>query len=500
MRVETISLTNFRSFVDSGSIELTDITLLIGANNSGKSSVLRGLALLQQNSKVTPADVRMGESTATVRIGLSAMLPPLPGSPHDGVYEATLQTPDRRGWSQQIFQVRSVNGGVGGAAPLPAIAPHHFIVPFLTSRKVMTYNEDVREQNALQINDTMTFLAARLSTVSNQHHPRNAAYTAACERILGFPVTCVPSPGGQQPGVYLPDGSSLSITQLGEGVPQIVTLLAELALCREKLFLIEEPENDLHPMALKELLDLILVSAQENQFVISTHSNIVLTQLGASPATTVYEVDAPRELPTTATLRKVAPEPQARLEVLRSLGYALSDFDLWDGWLFLEEASAERIIRDCFIPWFVPQLSRVRTVSCEGAGKVDPSVEDFYRLVRFTHLEHVYKNSTWVRVDNDEAGKDAIKKLHSRFPTWERDRFGCFTKAAFEQYYPPRFADAVARTLAVNDRQAKRDTKRALLATVLEWIKTEPDVARVEFEMSAQDVIEDLRAIALALH
>jgi predicted ATPase len=45
---------------------------------------------------------------------------------------------------------------------------------------------------------------------------------------------------------------------------------------------IEEPETDLHPRALHGLLDLIVQSAAEhnNQFVISTHSNIVVRHLG----------------------------------------------------------------------------------------------------------------------------------------------------------------------------------------------------------------------------
>jgi hypothetical protein len=499
MRVQAISLQNFRSFDDSGRIDLGDITVFVGANNSGKSSVLRGLALLQQNAKLTPFDVRVGASSAQVRMWLDRIAPPLTGAPASGMFEALLSSDDRRGWREVAFRMHLAHATVVGTPQFPSTAPQHFVVPFLTSRKVPVYSEDVREQNAIQITDTLTFLSARLSTVSNQHHPRNAAYTAACEQILGFPVTCIPSQSGQQPGIYLPDGSSLPLTQLGEGVPHVIGLLAELALSREKLFLIEEPENDLHPMALKSLLDLIVLSAKDNQFVISTHSNIVLTYLGAQPETIVYEVSAPRELPTRATVRKVEPEPNARLEVLRGLGYALSDLDLWDGWLFLEEASAERIIRDYLIPWFAPKLARIRTVSCNGASKVEPNFEDFYRLVRFTHLETAYKQSTWVRIDGDETGIAVAERLHAKFPDWPADRFGCFARGAFEHYYPRVFADEVAAVLAVKDRKQKREAKRELLTRVLDWTKQTAD-ARAEFEQSAGDVIEHLRFIEASLH
>ncbi len=67
MKVKSIRLQNFRSFVDSGEIELKQINILIGANNSGKSTVLRGLNLFQQGSD-NLADVRAGSTTAEIDI------------------------------------------------------------------------------------------------------------------------------------------------------------------------------------------------------------------------------------------------------------------------------------------------------------------------------------------------------------------------------------------------------------------------------------------------
>ena len=69
-------------------------------------------------------------------------------------------------------------------------------------------------------------------------------------------------------------------------------------------------------------------------------------------------------------IREVDATPAARIEVLRRLGYELSDFELWDGWLILEESSAEVIVR-YLIPWFVPRLARIRTVAAGGTSKVE---------------------------------------------------------------------------------------------------------------------------------
>src|SRR5688572_15663099 len=119
---------------------------------------------------------------------------------------------------------------------------------------------------------------------------------------------------------------------MGEGVPNIVHLLASLATSSGKLFLIEEPENDLHPSALRLLLDLIIESSTKNQFVISTHSNIVVSHLCGSSNSQLLRVTSAREvLPLNSRVEVVPRSSEARFAVLRELGYASSDFDLWEG-------------------------------------------------------------------------------------------------------------------------------------------------------------------------
>ena len=35
--------------------------------------------------------------------------------------------------------------------------------------------------------------------------------------------------------------------------------------------------------------------------------------------------------------------------MLSDLGYELGDFDLWEGWIFFEESSSEKIVREYLI-------------------------------------------------------------------------------------------------------------------------------------------------------
>jgi hypothetical protein len=495
MRIKNLTLQQFRSFSDMQTIELDAITVLIGANNAGKSSILQALYSIQEQSLAGYADVRVGSTMAQIWIAMEDVSLPSWGQLGAGVVNITFNSSDRKSGSKNIT-FTPPNGGAHGLGPIQAREPNHFVVPYLSKRKTATYHEDVRNEYAMQIIPSMQFLAAKLSRISNPSFPGYQMYSETCKAILGFVVTSVPSDGGQRPGVYLDNRETIPIDQMGEGVPNIVALLADLALSRDKLFIIEEPENDLHPIALKALLDLIVESSKLNQFVISTHSNIVLRHLGSTALSRVYEVTAiPEKLPIEAKIRLVEPTPEARIEVLRDLGYSFSDFDLWDGWLFLEEASAERIVRDYLIPWFAPRLARIRTLSTAGVNNVEPTFEDFHRLVRFTHLEKAYKNAAWVRIDGDEIGRKIIAKLQERYADWEPDRFACFVHKQFESYYPAYFQDRVIETLSIANNQERRESKRMLLEEVRTWLDADTARGKAALGESACEIIEDLRKI-----
>jgi hypothetical protein len=386
-------------------------------------------------------------------------------------------------------------------------APNHILVPFLSLRQTRNINEDVKKDNIKRVEIDWINLTARLSQISNPSFPGHDFYKKACDDILGFYVGVFPSQYGQKPGIYLPDGTELSIEQMGAGVPHIVDLLLKLAVSKDKIFLIEEPENDLHPQALKALLALIIESSKYNQFVISTHSNIVVQHLCAEPDSRLFEVcvkDAKQQL---SEISEVEATPEARLRVLEDLGYSLSDTApyLWDAWLILEESSAETIIRNYLIPWFCPKLARLKTFSAQGTGNVEKTFSDLQRLITFAHLEPTYKNKTWVIVDGDESGQTAIKTIKEKFKDWDAEKFQTFTAENFENYYPERFAEKAKAALSELDDAntkkgtAKRAAKAALLKEVTAWLADKPDDGKAELAKSAKEVIDKLKQIESTL-
>lgn len=284
MKVRSIRMRNFRSFVDSEEIQLDQINVIIGRNNTGKSSILRGLHHLQQGVPAAFGDVRAGGFEANIDISLQQVA----GSwgwcaqhaGEDSAFNLTIKSADRRQGSMEGRVTSATRPNVNNTnVQLPNMEPDHFVVPYLSKRKATYYGEDVKEQYVKAVGADAQHLAAKLSRLATPAYPKHEAYANACYAILGFLVTAIPSPNGQSPGIYLPDGSTVHIEQMGEGVPNIVQLLTSLATSEGKLFLIEEPENDLHPSALKCLLDLIIEGSSRNQFVVSTHSNIVVRHL-----------------------------------------------------------------------------------------------------------------------------------------------------------------------------------------------------------------------------
>lgn len=284
----------------------------------------------------------------------------------------------------------------------------------------------------------------------------------------------------------------------------VLGLLVHLAMAENQVFVIEELEDDIHPRALRALLDFVAEKSASNQFMISTHSNIVLKHLGCVSNAKIIHVDCgfPDRLPTS-TVREVANSPEDRRVVLQDLGYELGDVDMWDAWLILEESSAEKIIRQYLIPWFVPEMqSRLRTYSAHSLSEVPKKFQAFNDLFVFLNLQPGYKNRAWVIVDggtDEQAVIEQLKIKYVRDNGWKADHFVQLNEHDFERYYPEYFTVKVDAAISERDKQIRRKKKKDLLSEVEVWIAQDRDSAKTAFERSAADVITVLRSICRGL-
>jgi predicted ATPase len=500
MKIRSLSITNIRSYPATGALDTGDINVLIGANNSGKSTLLRAIHLFQEGSGFGVGDIRVGTVDAVVTAVVEGYQQgAAEGTKHSFVVGLKRET--GAGLSMS-FNVRAPQLD-HGRGQFPASEPGHLVVPFYSHRKTRTFTDDTARGMAISIRDDFVDMPAKLNRMMHPGFAGHARYLQLCREILGYDIFTSPGERALVVGSYveLKEGQEfIPVTRMGDGVQHIVGLLLALVTAKNKIFLIEELENDLHPKALKALLDLIVERSQDNQFFISTHSNIVVRHLCAEPTSRLFRVSADRDAKVpTSTVELVDNTPAARIEVLRELGYELSDFELSDGWFILEESSAERIIREFLIPMFAPRLSRLQTVAANGANKVEPLFEDFRRLVLFSHLQVPFRQTTWVRVDGDDVGKSVVGQLRNSHKTWPASRFETFTKPQFEHYYPAPFASEVTATLGIADRKERRAAKQVLCRKVIAWLHEDRQRAEATLAESAADVIADLQAMEVEL-
>ncbi len=501
MEIRELRLCGIRCFEDTGDIQFDPkCNIFVGKNNSGKSSVLRAILGLQ-GFPFNQLDVRPGTYNQPSFVTLC----------FDNVFPSDVMLIGRDE-NQRCVRVYTVYRGnypqrsdeisiAAGRQLFHNTRPQHTIVPFLARRKAAQFNHDVSINAQAVLSGTLSTLYSRIDLLATYWHSGHGRFCEAVKGIVGLPITMRASGSGKEAGFYFDDNTFVTLERMGDGVSEMVALIVELCTEKNKIFVLEEPETNLHPFGLKALLAMIRTSSEHNQFFIATHSNVVVRELGGIESGKVFRVFCDGQNHTSPhKLEEVESTPAAHMELLRELGYEFTDFDLYGGWLFLEESSAERIIRDILIPMFVSGLrGRLRTYSAAGATNLEPSVSEFQRLVVFVHLQPVYENRLWIRADGDEAGVKAVEKIRAAFPRLSEESLSTFSEAQFELYYPPIFQETVKEVLAIKDKQSRRKRKGALLQEVLDWTNANGDEARAAWEVSAKEQIELLQAIQIKL-
>jgi predicted ATP-dependent endonuclease of OLD family len=496
MKLSGLRVVNYKCFADSGIVELGPINVLIGRNNAGKSTLIHATHLVQQGAAYSTNDIRLGADYSEVTYYLtdvSSMVVELAGAVEVGaVVEAAIQINPK---SPPHHLAATMGPSSTNFPYIHANEPENFIYTYLSKRKVTTFDQVVNLNKARAVSNNLEYIVAKVDRLANLDHPNEQEYTQLCKSVLGFRVSSFASPSGHQAGILVGKDNHIPIEDMGEGVSSLLGLITDLCVADKKLFLVEELENDIHPEGLKAMMQVIMEKSSNNQFIISTHSNIVMKYLGSKEGAKVFNVELAYQRGTvpTSTVHEVGSNREARTQVLQQLGYELYDFDLWEGWLILEESSAEVIIRDYLIPWFAPKLSRVRTIGAGGTSKIEPLFDDFYRLFLFTHLQPQYQGKAWVVADGDEPGREVVQRLTEKYGSWSPDHFRTWSESDFERYYPARFVGAADAALSKSGKD-KREAKKALLDRV-KLFCDEDDEAKSAFADSASEVVDFLQEI-----
>lgn len=501
MKIATINITNYRCFEQLTLYFSPRINVFVGANNSGKTSILKCILELQQPN-ISQVDARKKTDAVRIALNFSDAKFLTSGGHILPEYSHLEMFFSPNGTSTKNIK-DPATGGQLNHLQFPSVEPQNLIYPFLAKRKTPGFDQSININSTLSVRGDLCNLVAKVDRLSDSGHPKHEMYKQACKDILGFYVHCQASNNGKQAGFLLNDFDFLPIESMGEGVSHLLGMIVNLCVAQEKIFLIEELENDIHPKALKMLLTLIEESSNTNQFFISTHSNIILSKLGSLESTKIFGLSSKLigRLPTSDVVD--LNEPEQRRLLLEDLGYEIDDLGLWKGWLILEESSAETIINTFLIPWFVPRLiGKIRTVSSGGYTKAKGKFEKLHELFLYLHLSPVYKNKAWVILDGGESEALELEKMKSIYVlrhNWNADNFTQLSKHNFEDYLPSKFAEKIA-SIATVSKIEKRRFKEELLTEVIQWASDNPESAKKGFSSSAKEVIEILKKIDVSLN
>ncbi|GAA1639063.1 hypothetical protein GCM10009744_30630 [Kribbella alba] len=505
MGIRKVTVNNFRSIRAVDDLELGPLTVLIGRNNSGKSALLRAMYLAQAGVNFQSGDVRLRTGgpivvDMTVAGGqypgsISEHWSPTWGTMPDDIrirVDANARSIDvKLVWRIAQASDLSENRLPGG---LSANRPGHLFVPILSRRRSGAYDQTINRERTATVHPSDSNLAASISSLSGEY-AEGVKFRRLIKSVFDLDrIDLFAAENGQSPGIAISSSEGIELERMGEGVSGALKILSEIALAGDHVFLVEEPENDLHPEALRRLLDAMIEATVDgaSQFIVSTHSDLVLRMLGAEPGAVVYRTEMVWKDGLPETSYHLVADAYDRHAALRELGYEES---LPAGWLVFEEASAEYFVNNALIPEFAPRLAGLKSVSAQGAGNLARTVDALYRLVLFAHLRDKSLPRAWVIADGGTPGLTAKAKLEERFPTWPPDRFIVLGKTQIEDYYPDRFRDSVSQISQERDKKKQGEMKGELARKVCQWYNKEPESASDELKLSAEEVIAALQTI-----
>ena len=175
MWIRTLKMENFRSFVRPPQIEFSrGVNIIVGKNNSGKSSLLLPLFSLQDElPHLSLKDFRLGKDNGYAKINFSE---PLDGTdPPKSVLTYKYQNDSIQSFIGETIVANQIQ------SPFAAAEPDNLIYPFLAKRKVVTLSENINSGAVKQVPPNFGNLNAKIDRASNTAYPANKFYRKACE-------------------------------------------------------------------------------------------------------------------------------------------------------------------------------------------------------------------------------------------------------------------------------------------------------------------------------
>lgn len=310
--IKTLEIENY-GCIKSAKFELSPLHALIGPNDSGKSTTLRALRTVTQfamgnfgndpDNNPRPFDpmLRPRPKNLKIRIVYSDAsgycvrtdegLDEIRESVFQGG-EIVARDMSGRGWNRNgiVLGGNNIQGNAGSASAISERASTATLVRF-DPDSLRQPGKLIPESQAIRfLDDRGTGLAGVFDAIVNRDAEAFAQIQANLRRLfpnvakLGLSNV---SDSLKEVAVTLTDGSRVSAKGMSEGLLYYLGFAALQHISDCRLFLVEEPENGLHPARIAEVMRTLREISKNSQVVIATHSPLVVNELNGDEVTVV---------------------------------------------------------------------------------------------------------------------------------------------------------------------------------------------------------------------
>ncbi|MFN2539876.1 MAG: AAA family ATPase, partial [Mycobacteriales bacterium] len=202
--ISSVRVRNYRSVSDSGRLPFGPVTLLVGPNNTGKSTLLRSLNLMQQGSLFEADDVRLRAEVVEVVCEVAAGTvfarhahadPDVQRRP-----DLTAEVTASRSETQPKFRMTWDTGQAANSrAQLGNTRPNHVLVPVFARRRADGYDTTVRQDLAENVGLSDRYMSSRIAALTGDHLEA-VRFREGLERVVGIRIGNHLTGQGQLPG------------------------------------------------------------------------------------------------------------------------------------------------------------------------------------------------------------------------------------------------------------------------------------------------------------